>query len=62
MYFRAVVDDLAFPPEDPVVRASLEAEADDLGAEALYRRLAAQELRISLSTLKRRLRERIRAS
>ncbi|HEX9300225.1 MAG TPA: tRNA (adenosine(37)-N6)-dimethylallyltransferase MiaA [Actinomycetota bacterium] len=40
LYFRAVVDDLAFPPEDPVVRASLEAEADDLGAEALYRRLA----------------------
>src|SRR6266550_145029 len=40
LYFRALVDDLAFPPEDPVVRASLEAEADDLGAEALYRRLA----------------------
>ena len=40
LYLRAVVDDLAFPPEDPVVRASLEAEADDLGAEPLYRRLA----------------------
>src|SRR2546422_2021497 len=40
LYLRAVVDDLAFPPEDPVVRASLEAEADDLGAEVLYRRLA----------------------
>jgi len=40
LYLRAVVDDLVFPPEDPVVRASLEAEADDLGAEALYRRLA----------------------
>ena len=40
LYLRAVVDDLAFPPEDPVVRASLEAEADDLGAEALYHRLA----------------------
>ncbi len=40
LYFRAVVDDLSFPPEDPVVRASLEAEADDLGAEELYRRLA----------------------
>ena len=40
LYLRAVVDDLAFPPEDPVVRASLEAEADDLGADALYRRLA----------------------
>ena len=40
LYLRAVVDDLAFPPEDPVVRASLEAEADDLGADALYHRLA----------------------
>ena len=40
LYFRAAVDDLAFPPEDPVVRAALEAEADDLGAEELYRRLA----------------------
>ena len=40
LYLRAVVDDLTFPPEDPVVRASLEAEADDLGAEALYHRLA----------------------
>jgi tRNA dimethylallyltransferase len=40
LYFRAVVDELSFPPEDPVVRASLEAEADDLGADDLYRRLA----------------------
>jgi tRNA dimethylallyltransferase len=40
LYFRAIVDDLSFPPEDPVVRASLEAEADDLGADELYRRLA----------------------
>jgi tRNA dimethylallyltransferase len=40
LYLRAVVDDLAFPPEDRVVRASLEAEADDLGTDALYHRLA----------------------
>ena len=40
LYLRAMLDELAFPPEDPVVRASLEAEADDLGADALYRRLA----------------------
>jgi tRNA dimethylallyltransferase len=40
LYLRAVVDDLAFPPEDPVVRASLEAEADHLGADVLYHRLA----------------------
>jgi len=40
LYFRAIVDELSFPPEDPAVRASLEAEADDLGADELYRRLA----------------------
>ena len=42
-YFRAVVDDLRFPPEDPAVRAALEAEADELGADELYRRLAASD-------------------
>jgi len=40
LYFRAVADDLRFPPEDPAVRAALEAEADELGADELYRRLA----------------------
>ena len=43
LYFRAVVDDLVFPPEDPAVRAALEAEADDLGVEDLFRRLAASD-------------------
>ena len=40
LYFRAVVDGLRFPPEDPAVRAALEAEADSLGADELYARLA----------------------
>jgi len=40
LYFRAVVDELRFPPEDPAVRAALEAEADSLGADQLYARLA----------------------
>ncbi len=40
LYFRAVVDRLRFPPEDPAVRAALEAEADELGPEELFRRLA----------------------
>jgi len=43
LYFRAVVDRLRFPPEDPAVRASLEAEADALGAEQLYARLSAAD-------------------
>ena len=40
LYFRAVADDLRFPPEDPAVRAALEAEADELGAQELFTRLA----------------------
>jgi tRNA dimethylallyltransferase len=40
LYFRAIVDDLAFPPEDAEVRAALEREAAALGVERLYRRLA----------------------
>jgi tRNA dimethylallyltransferase len=43
LYFRAVVDRLRFPPEDPTVRASLQAEADALGADQLYARLAAAD-------------------
>ena len=39
LYFRAVVDELAFPGEDPTVRAELEAEADIAGVGALFRRL-----------------------
>jgi tRNA dimethylallyltransferase len=39
LYFRAVVDDLAFPPEDPDVRKALESEVRALGATSLYARL-----------------------
>lgn len=40
LYFRAVVDDLRFPPQDPEVRTALEDEAVADGAEALHARLA----------------------
>ena len=40
LYFRAVIDELSFPPRSRAVRSSLEAEADELGAEALHARLA----------------------
>ena len=40
LYFRAVVDDLVFPPRSAEVRASLEAEVDERGPEALHDRLA----------------------
>jgi tRNA dimethylallyltransferase len=39
LYFRAIVDDLRFPPRSPDVRAGLEAEVEREGAEALHRRL-----------------------
>jgi tRNA dimethylallyltransferase len=43
LYFRAVVDDLAFPPTDPDVREALEREAELLGARGLHERLASKD-------------------
>ncbi|MEA2432632.1 MAG: tRNA dimethylallyltransferase [Actinomycetota bacterium] len=40
LYFRAVVDDLEFPPRSPEVRAELEEEAERVGARALHSRLS----------------------
>ena len=39
LYFRALVDDLEFPPRSDDVRRGLELEAEEGGAEALYARL-----------------------
>ncbi|HKR49565.1 MAG TPA: tRNA (adenosine(37)-N6)-dimethylallyltransferase MiaA [Pseudonocardiaceae bacterium] len=39
LYVRAVLDDLDFPGTDPEVRAGLETELAEHGAEVLYRRL-----------------------
>ncbi len=41
LYFRAVVDDLTFPPTQPEVRRRLEAEAGRVGPAALHARLVA---------------------
>jgi tRNA dimethylallyltransferase len=41
LYLRAVVDDLEFPGTEPAVRGDLEDEAAALGADRMYRRLAA---------------------
>ena len=41
LYFRAVVDDLAFPPSSPGIRRRLEAEAESLGPGGVHARLAA---------------------
>lgn len=39
LYTRAILDEFEFPGTDPVVRARLEAELEEFGAAALYRRL-----------------------
>jgi tRNA dimethylallyltransferase len=39
LYFRAVVDDLRFPPRSEELRRALEAEVDSHGPEALHARL-----------------------
>lgn len=43
LYIQAVVDDIAFPATDAAVRARLEAELAERGADALWSRLAAQD-------------------
>jgi tRNA dimethylallyltransferase len=45
LYFRAVVDDLRFPPRSSEVRAVLEDEVEQQGPEALHRRLSALDPR-----------------
>jgi tRNA dimethylallyltransferase len=40
LYFRAIVDDLWFPPHAPEVRARLEEEVERVGAHRLHARLA----------------------
>lgn len=39
LYFRAIVDELRFPPRSSAVRSALEDEAEESGAEALHARL-----------------------
>ena len=43
LYFRAVVDDLEFPGTDPATRSELDRQADGLGPERMYERLAASD-------------------
>lgn len=43
LYVRAAIDDIAFPPTDPAVRARLEARAEAEGDAALHAELAARD-------------------
>ena len=51
LYVRAVVDRISFPGTDPQVRARLEAEAAQLGLEALHERLRALDPEAAASIL-----------
>jgi tRNA dimethylallyltransferase len=61
LYFRAVVDPLAFPGTDPEVRACLEREAEAVGALALHRRLQAADPQAAAAIDPANLRRTIRA-
>ncbi|MDQ3878266.1 MAG: tRNA (adenosine(37)-N6)-dimethylallyltransferase MiaA [Actinomycetota bacterium] len=61
LYFRAVVDDLAFPPRADEVRERLEAECEEVGAEALYERLQRLDARAAARIEPQNARRTIRA-
>ena len=61
LYFRAIVDDLTFPPRDPEVRAALERDAEEEGAEALHDRLRALDPRAAERIEPRNARRTVRA-
>jgi tRNA dimethylallyltransferase len=61
LYVRAVLDRLEIPPTDPVVRARLEREAQEVGAEPLYSRLAELDPIAAIAILPGNVRRVIRA-
>jgi tRNA dimethylallyltransferase len=61
LYVRAVLDRLEIPPTDPVVRARLEREAQQVGAGPLYSRLAELDPIAAIAILPGNVRRVIRA-
>jgi tRNA dimethylallyltransferase len=61
LYFRALVDDLEFPPRSDEVRMKLETEAEELGAEELHNRLRALDPRAAGRIEPKNARRTIRA-
>ncbi|MBW3594272.1 MAG: tRNA (adenosine(37)-N6)-dimethylallyltransferase MiaA [Actinobacteria bacterium] len=61
LYYRAVVDDLSFPPREPDVRTRLEEEAEEIGAEALYARLEKMDPKAAMKIDPNNARRTIRA-
>jgi len=61
LYVRSVVDDLRFPGTDPELRATLAAEAEQLGNDTLHRRLARYDPEAAASILPSNTRRVVRA-
>ena len=61
LYMRAVLDRFEIPRTDPDVRARLEREAEDIGALALHRRLAAVDAESAARILPGNVRRVVRA-
>src|SRR5699024_5007519 len=61
LYVRSVVDDLRFPGTDPELRATLDAEAQQLGSETLHRRLARYDPAAAAAILPSNTRRVVRA-
>jgi len=61
LYIKAILDDLNFPDTDPVVRAKLEVEAENIGVDALHRRLGILDPAAAAAIPKENIRRVIRA-
>jgi tRNA dimethylallyltransferase len=61
LYFRAIVDDLQFPPRTPEMRAALEAEAAEEGPDALHARLRRLDERAAAAIEPSNVRRTVRA-
>ena len=61
LYIKAVIDELNFPDTDPMVRHTLNAEAEELGIEAMFARLEKLDPAAALAIDRANLRRIIRA-
>jgi len=61
LYIKAILDDLNFPDTDPVVRAKLEVEAENIGGDALHQRLGILDPAAAAAIPKENIRRVVRA-
>jgi len=61
LYIKAILDDLNFPETDPDIRAKLNLEADEIGADAMHQRLTELDPAAALAIPKENVRRVVRA-